>query len=150
MTDDDLNDDLAFDAAVVIVDPPRRPSQPDKVPSSPEEAEQAVLDASYAIAAFLDVVFQWEKAAKKAREAYDRQYNLRYDHHQGAGAPAHACKVRALIDCFDLREEAEKAENVFAHAQRVLRWREKDLLARQTVASSIRSTFGPASSGIGR
>jgi hypothetical protein len=150
MTDEELTDDLAFDAAVEIVDPPRRPSHPEKVPSSPEEAEQAVLDASYAIAAFLDVVFKCEKEAKEAREKYDRQYNLRYDHHQSNGAPAHACKVRALIDVFELRAEAEKLENVFAHAQRVLRWREKDLLARQTVASSIRSTFGPASSGYGR
>lgn len=144
------DDERAMDAPTVLIEVQRRPSEAEKVPNSPEEAEEAVKNASFQLAAFLDVVFDCKGKATKARRDHDRQFNLRYDHHQAQGEPAHMCKVKATLDTFTEREAAEQAENLYAHAILVMKWREKDLLACQTIASSIRSTFGPMSSGVGR
>ncbi len=112
---------------------------PDEIPvHNPVDAERRIEELANRIARGVSVVTAAEREARARR----READLAYAHaYLNADGPAHERRYAADIASMPAREAAELAELAFRHAERTAKALEKELVAMQSVAASIRTMF---------
>lgn len=106
---------------------------------NPVDAEKKIEELSDRIAKGVRVVSGAEREAKAKRRDFDLAYAHAYKRAEG---PVHERKYTADIESMHHREAAENAELAYRHAERTAKALEKELIAWQSIASSIRTMYG--------
>ena len=108
---------------------------------NPAEVEAHIREISNRIAKGVGVVTAAEREAKARRRDFDLAYAHAYKNTEG---PVHERRYAADITAMPHREAAENAEIAFKHAERTARALEKELMAWQSIGSSVRMMYGAA------
>jgi len=108
---------------------------------NPVDAERKIQELSDRIARGVGVVTAAEREARAAKRAFDLAYAHAY---KRADGPAHERRYTADIDSMPHREAADNAEIAFRHAERTAKALEKELMAWQSIGSSIRAMYNVA------
>jgi len=107
---------------------------------NPADAEKKIEEISGRLADAVQVITKAERAAKEKRRLFDLAYAHAYK--RASGEPAHERRYSADIATMAQREEAENTEISFRYAERLARALEKELMAWQSILSSIRTMYG--------
>lgn len=107
---------------------------------NPADIERKIEELANRIARGVPVVSGAEREAKAKRRDFDLAYALAYK--RACNEPAHERRFSADIESMPHREAAENAELAFRHAERTAKALEKELLAWQSIGSSVRTIFG--------
>ena len=112
----------------------------DEIPvHNPVDVERRIEELATRIAKGVAVVTAAEREARARR----READLTYAHaYLNADGPAHERRYAADIASMPAREAAELAELAFRHAERTAKALEKELIAWQSIGSSIRTMYG--------
>jgi hypothetical protein len=106
---------------------------------NPADVERKIEETISRIASGVGVV----TAAERAARARKRDFDLAYAHaYKRAEGPVHERRYTADIMTMAQREEADIAEIAFRHAERTAKALEKELIAWQSISSSIRVMYG--------
>ena len=108
---------------------------------NPVDAERKIEELSGRIARGVSVVTAAEREAKARRRDFDLAYALAYKRAEGSIKER---EYDADIKTMPHREEAENAELAFRHAERTAKALEKELMAWQSINSSIRTMYNAA------
>jgi hypothetical protein len=108
---------------------------------NPVDAERKIQELSDRIAKGVGVVTGAEREARKTKRDFDLAYALAYKRSEG---PVHERRYTADIDSMAFREAADNAEIAFKHAERTAKALEKELMAWQSINSSIRAMYNVA------
>ena len=111
---------------------------------NPVDAERKIQELSNRISSGVGVVTRAEREAKAKRRAFDLAYAQAYKRAEGSIKER---EYDADIATMPHREEAEVAELAFRHAERTAKALEKELMAWQSINSSIRTMYGAAGAG---
>ena len=113
---------------------------PDEIPvHNPVDVERRIEELATRIAKGVAVVTAAEREARAARRDLDLAYAHSYKRAEG---PVHERRYTADIETMPHREKAEIAELAFRHAERTAKALEKELIAWQSIGSSVRTMFG--------
>jgi len=106
---------------------------------NPVDAERKIQELSDRIAKGVGVITNAEREARTKKRAFDLQYAHAYKKAEG---PVHERRYTADIMTMDFREAADIAEIAFKHAERTAKALEKELMAWQSINSSMRAMYG--------
>jgi hypothetical protein len=109
---------------------------------NPVDAERKIQELSDRIARGVGVVTSAEREARKTKRDFDLAYALAYK--RADSSPAHERRYIADIESMPHREAADNAEIAFKHAERTAKALEKELMAWQSINSSIRAMYNVA------
>jgi hypothetical protein len=109
---------------------------------NPDAIAAKIEETANRIAAGVRIITEAERAAKARRREFDLAYAHAYK--RASGEPAHERRYSADIATMPHREEAETAELAFRHAERTAKALEKELMAWQSIGSSVRAMYGAA------
>ena len=105
---------------------------------NPVDAERKIQELSDRIANGVGVITAAEREARAKKRAFDLAYAHAYKRAEG---PVHERRYSADIQTMDKREEADIAEIAFKHAERTAKALEKELMAWQSINSSLRAMY---------
>ena len=106
---------------------------------NPASVERKIEETINRIAAGVSVV----TAAEREARAKKREFDLAYAHaYKRAEGPVHERRYEADIMTMAQREASDIAEIAYRHAERTARAVEKELIAWQSISSSIRVMYG--------
>lgn len=108
---------------------------------NPVDVERKIEELATRIAKGVSIVTQAEREAKRLRRAFDLAYAQAYKRAEGSIKER---EYDADIATMAHREEAENAELAYRHAERTAKALEKELIAWQSISSSIRTMYGAA------
>lgn len=106
---------------------------------NPADIERRIEELANRIAKGVTVISNAESAARAARRDFDLAYAHAYKKAEG---PVNERKYDADIATMPHREKAEVAELAFKHAERTAKALEKELIAWQSIGSSVRTMYG--------
>ena len=106
---------------------------------NPVDAERKIQELSDRIAKGVGVITSAERDARTKKRAYDLAYAHAYKKAEG---PVHERRYTADILTMAQREEADIADIAFKHAERTAKALEKELMAWQSINSSLRAMYG--------
>ena len=108
---------------------------------NPVDAERKIQELSNRISKGVSIVTAAEREAKAKRRSFDLAYAQAYKRAEGSIKER---EYDADITTMPHREEAEVAELAFRHAERTAKALEKELMAWQSINSSIRTMYNTA------
>jgi hypothetical protein len=106
---------------------------------NPVDAERKIQELSDRIAKGVGVVTSAEREARAKKRAFDLAYAYAYKHAEGSIKER---EYAADIETMPHRELADNAEIAFKHAERTAKALEKELMAWQSINSSMRAMYG--------
>ncbi len=106
---------------------------------NPADIERRLEELANRIAKGVTIISNAEREARAARRDFDLAYAHAYKRSEG---PVNERKYAADIDTMPHRERAEIAELAFRHAERTAKALEKELIAWQSIGSSVRTMYG--------
>ena len=106
---------------------------------NPVDAERKIQELSDRIARGVGVITNAERETRAKKRAFDLAYAHAYKKAEG---PVHERRYTADILTMAQREEADIADIAFKHAERTAKALEKELMAWQSINSSLRAMYG--------
>jgi hypothetical protein len=106
---------------------------------NPVDVERKIEETINRIAAGVGVVTSAEREARAKKREFDLAYAHAYKRAEG---PVHERRYEADILTMAQREAADIADIAYKHAERTARAVEKELIAWQSISSSVRTMYG--------